>query len=133
MKALLIVLFALCLHTTPAERLDIALDIQRQAFPEWEENYRAGEFDCSEMSAFTAEYLSAWGIPAEVKKGKVLGQSTSHAWVEVGKEAVECTSLVVVPTSHYRRYNVRFTGIDMGGSEWDWWNVKYLEVRDAGN
>ena len=125
MNIILLVILHLILHTTPAERTDIALSILREAYPEWRQEYRYGEFDCSEMSSFVRDYLQAWGVDAQLRRGMDLRRGTRHSWVEVDGMAVEATTLQVRSGRWYDRYNVRFMG-DGREDELDWWNVEYV-------
>lgn len=62
MYILIVVILSLIFNTTPIERTELALDLLNRAYPQWEENYKLDEFDCSEMSAFVSDYLAAWQI-----------------------------------------------------------------------
>lgn len=111
-----------------------ALWVLNHEFPDWNDNYKEGEFDCSEMSAFVRDYLNYCGLDAKIQSGRgedVWGYPgwSNHAWVICQGQNIECTELKIEPDSLYagfRRYTLPPSAFP---ERFDWWNSEYLKSR----
>jgi hypothetical protein len=113
-----------------------AINTLKDIYPKWNNYYKVGEFDCSEMSAFVHDYLNELGIENKLVAGGT--KNSGHAWVMIGDSIyIECTTLSIYDrtdsflwkcykTDHpdydsyvlYTENNWKWQDAD----EWDWWN-----------
>jgi hypothetical protein len=102
-----------------------------QDFPDWYENYRENEFDCSEMSALANQYFKCAGIKSEVKTGyRNEPRWFAHAWVSVEGKNLEATNLTMVYDSFgYDELKSYGTPDLRNDTEYDWWNSKYIKNK----
>ena len=125
---LLWILYSFASPTT----IDQALVVLRTTFPEWQENYVRGEFDCSNMSALVADYLNASGLKAEIKQGMSATTKKAHAWVVCQNNIIEATQLrITKPTNPtYAEYATPVTySARVMKEQYDWRNSKYIKGK----
>jgi hypothetical protein len=103
----------------------------------WVREWKAGVFDCSEMSAFLERYLEINGWHTYIAVGNSPIGAGKHSWLIVEVYSgqyipVEATTIeIVYPTSpfydKYFRYDRVFDTInealDYSPTQFDWWNV----------
>lgn len=119
--------------------LDIPLDLTiqeamvelRETYPEWHDQYRVNEFDCSEMASFVYCYLTDLGFDAEIACKYNLQKGYGHAWVEVmvnGKKVlIEATTLEIRKTKHHKLYNQFSANMKPKSTlQYDWWTEPYI-------
>lgn len=105
------------------------------AFPDWAENYQMGEFDCSEMSAFVAQYFRCAGfkdVKVMVARSRYKGQP-GHAWVVVDGKVIEAVILTIADGAAFKQCFKKSTECDTikhrKSSDWDWWRSDYFQDR----
>lgn len=120
-----------------ANTVNQALTILNHQFPDWQNNYKANEFDCSEMSAFVRDYLIYCNLDAKMQCGRgenVWGYSgwSNHVWVVIDNNNIniECTSLKIRPDSLYTGYTTKYQ-LPLGALPWefDYWNSEYMKSK----
>ena len=110
---------------TGANTVDEALTQLNEYFPDWRQNYKEGEFDCSEMSAFVYEYLKCCGLKPEIKNG--YSGNYGHSWVVCDGKNIQCTDLRVVSGTRFcSSLTIREMRDDLKVTEYDWWNSEYI-------
>ncbi len=117
------------------QRLEKALALLKEAFPDWTTSYKVGDWDCSTMSDFLQYYLTTCGIDSALHRGTA-SNGTSHAWVISGNYSIEAISLTVLTPRQetlydkvYWRDNRPAVDSDLQG----WWNTEYMtrKYREA--
>lgn len=94
-------------------------------YPEWQQQYKEKEFDCSEMSSFVYQYLKCEGFMPIIRTG-TNSKGIGHAWVECDGKVIEATWLKINPdTNWYHQFN-SFNPAACDATEWDWWNASYM-------
>jgi|LFRM01.1.fsa_nt_gb hypothetical protein len=123
-------------YITVYNRVHEAISELKEMLPEWHDNLKPGEFDCSESSAFLQGYLQYRGIECEIVVAYSKNYENCHAWVEVpynhGVIPLEPTVLVDDPFSNCwlrKCYPNRLYPSLFFQSEWDWWNNDYLQSK----
>ncbi len=118
---------------TVEDKVYAAIAIIKCMYPDWHDNYKESEFDCSEMSAYVKQCFTAWGIPVTLVQSNKLW----HVWLEIPNKygermLIEATSLRIVPRDewdeYYHKYDVNYNR-KLRSSEVDWWNSKYLKSK----
>lgn len=105
-------------------KVNIVLNKIQNKYPDWNDKYNLGQFDCSEMSAFVSFMLDMEGINNSI----CVSRSKQHAWVEVPLNnnkslLIESTKLVIVNDhSWYYKNNDVYHKTNMVLEEVDWWN-----------
>ena len=112
----------------PVTTVRAGVEELNQAFPDWEESYKLGEWDCSDMSSFVCTYFQMNGFNAEMQRGVNAKTGTGHAWVVVDDTIIECTDLKIKHLTH--SYTKRISRTDTGYKTTagiDWWNSTYIQ------
>lgn len=99
-----------------------------RAFPDWRQNYKEGEFDCSEMSALVYQYFKCCGLEPELKVGYNFNEGWAHAWVVCQGEIIESTWLDINPDKEfYNQIAPCSLTEEAQVTEYDWWNSPYIK------
>ena len=73
-----------------------ALALMKLAYPDWSIKYNAGTWDCSTMSAYLRYCLDTCGISTRIVRGFTADTTIpGHAWLEIGDQAIEATTLTL--------------------------------------
>lgn len=130
--------------TSQREQAEKALEILRQTYPDWNDSFVDGEWDCSEMAAYTRFYLDSCGIPTTLVAKKTDYAVEGHVWLELSDGTIiEPTTISIADSgqlkfiSKYKYYPI----IDKPGDysfqntlypqECDWWNSSYIKEQYA--
>ena len=119
--------FVLYMSTFPDTQTKIirALDMIEIIYPNWQNNYKYGIFDCSEMTEFVWYFLNKCGIKSTYCQSDKLW----HCWLEVKDKnqniIIETTTLSIVNEEntewYYSEHDVRYNRL-MRFDEINWWN-----------
>lgn len=120
----------------PIQTVEQGLTILRQDFPDWQKNYQANVFDCSEMSALVNQFFLCQGFDSHVVRGYNFQDGIGgHAWVLVDGYIVEATSLYTANTEQvegfYDRFNYTVLETPPTGDDWDWWDTDYIKSKSV--
>ncbi|TEB14442.1 hypothetical protein Psfp_02945 [Pelotomaculum sp. FP] len=104
-----------------------ALNIIDIMYPNWQDNYKYGIFDCSEMTEFVWYFFNKCGIESTYCQSNTLW----HCWLEVKDNnkniIIETTTLSIVSEEnagwYYSGRDVKYNR-HMRIDEIDWWNSK---------
>ena len=103
------------------KKVELALDMLKTAYPDWNASYKEGCFDCSEMSEMVRWWMGKCGIPAVLS----INTRLNHVWVEADGVIIEATNLCVVSKKDKRDwYYSEGVSCDVRLPIWeiDWWN-----------
>lgn len=114
------------------DRVILALTMLKMRYPDWNEHFKADDFDCSEMSEYVSYFFRKCGLDPEYCQSDMW----SHCWVRVrdsdGYIVVESTQLDTVSPGEMEFYNppdLLVNRPDMRPDEIDWWNSEYLAPK----
>ena len=119
------------------QKIEKALSLLKQAFPDWTKRYEAKGWDCDTMSTFVRYYLGVVGMESRVMSGTAKN-GTAHAWVECKGYTIEAISLEIKSTELYARVYSYDRHIYVPENIWGydkrypmqgWWTTRYMEEK----
>ena len=111
------------------DRAELTMEMLNMAYPEWRQEYKVGEFDCSNQAAFIDEVMEFMHVETELQVKSKLGSKTSHAFLTFKNYpawAIEPVELKIVNISRYRDYKQNYLKI-LSDPEYQWQDIKYLK------
>lgn len=113
--------------TTEQLKIEKALNVIRELYPDWYNCYKANVFDCTEMSAFIKWYLGICGIKSDYMCSYNEDTKEYHVFIKAKEGTIiEATNLVV----NYKEADKVFE-CTLVNSEVDWWNTLPLIQNPA--
>jgi len=113
------------------QRLEKALALLKEAYPDWTTSYKAGDWDCSTMSDFLQYYLATCGIDSDIYIGSGT-RGVDHAWVKSGEHMIEAIDLQILPPWREdlrRRFYDKGIRIALDADLQGWWNTEYMTKK----